>query len=214
MNAITRGTVGSPARAAHDELSELVHDLRSPLAAIEAAARAVLDMAAHEPVVRRLIDLVALEARSAQELVDDALDGRRTHVSFALGDALIPIAERASTRWGTPVAVTGEGRAGQVLGDPAEIARAVANLVDNAFQHGRCSDVQVELELRQAWVVVQVRAGNAQDRNVVNLRSHGLGLRSVQRAARAFGGHYGVAHEGAHRVDEIHLPLALAPGDT
>jgi signal transduction histidine kinase len=191
-------------------MHELVHDLRSPLAAIEAAAHAVLGMGVDEPAVRRLIDLVALEARSAQVMVDHALEGSGATGTVSVAPLLATVASRHATRWSATVHVEGDALDEQVTGDGAELARAIGNLVDNAFQHGRCTSVRLQAVQRGLWLVVRVLEVRS-PQGVPPARqgvSHGIGLQSVRRLLLAAGGHHQVLLDEGVRVDEVHLPLA------
>lgn len=202
------------ALTASSEMAELVHDLRSPLAAIEAAAHAILGMGGFEPAVCRMIDLVAQEARSAQLLVDSALSGAGHASSCPIAPVLTLVATRAAVRWSAEVQVSGEGLLAGAHGDEVDIGRAVSNLVDNAFQHGECQDVRIEAVVRGAWVVIRVSGANHSDHENGVHASHGIGLQSVRRLVEYSGGHYEIFQIDGVRVDELHLPLALDPAES
>ena len=192
-----------------DEMHELVHDLRSPLAAIEAAAQAVLGIGVDQPAVRRLINLVAIEARCAQVMVDSALDGQPPRDTVRVAGLLAMVADRSSTRWGGVVHVEGPGLEDNVHGDQSELARAIGNLVDNAFQHGGCAQVRLQAHRRGRWLVIRVAGASAlPPPKTTSMRSHGIGLQSVDRLLAACGGHHKVLTDSSGRVDEIHLPLS------
>jgi signal transduction histidine kinase len=196
-------------------MHELVHDLRSPLAAIEAAAHAVLQMGVDDPAVRRLIDLVALEARSAQVLIGHALEGSPAGRTVRVAPLLSHVATRHATRWSAVVDVEGDALDEEVNGDGAELARALGNLVDNAFEHGRCTSVRLQAVRRGLWLVVRVLEVRASP-TVPPPRqgsSHGIGLQSVRRLLATAGGHHQVLLDDGVRMDEVHLPLAR-PGQS
>ena len=188
------------------QLTELVHDLRSPLAAIEAAARAVLGLSEQAPAARRLIDLVAHEARCAQLMVDEALLGAAPAGEVPLRDVLDSVARRTSTRWGAPVHVHGAGSGLRLPEGATEVGRAVGNLVDNAFQHGHCAVVSIGAEVVSGWLVLTI-IGADERGSVPEQPSHGLGLRSVRNLTRAWGGSHEVRTELGRRVDLLRLPL-------
>ncbi len=192
------------------QLSELVHDLRSPLAAIEAAARAVLGLSEQAPAARRLIDLVAHEARCAQLMVDEALLGAAPHGEVALGDLLDCVARRTSTRWGAPVHVHGAATSVRLSEGATDVGRAVGNLVDNAFQHGHCAEVSVGVEVVSGWLVLSIVGGEERS-TFPEQPSHGLGLRSVRNLTRAWGGSHEVGTERGRRIDLLRLPLPAEP---
>ena len=152
----------------HFEITELVHDPRSPLAAIESAAMAVLGMGVADHAVRRLVDLVAAEARAAQELVDTALDDIKRLDVFPVAPLVHAVAARASIRWKGEVQVQDHAPAAHIAGSPQQFLRAVGNLVDNAFQHGDSDTVVVALETQGDEVAIRVSGGEAASQRVTS----------------------------------------------
>jgi len=197
--------------AVDDGYTELVHDLRSPLAAIEAAAHAVLATDGQNPVVHRLITMIAEQARCAQSVVDSALATSSGTGSFEVGPVLAAVACRSGVRWSAPVHVEGEGLAATVLGDPLQVNRAVGNLIDNAFQHSRCGSVRLVAERRNTWLVIRVVGGQDGAPSAPAQPSHGLGLQSVRRIMQACDGRYATTTRDGARVDELRLRLDEAP---
>ena len=202
-------------RSTGEGFSELVHDLRSPLAAIEAAARAILGMGVDEAPVRRLIDLVAAEARVAQEMVDSALEHATAGETFDVAPLLHSVAARASTRWGGVVRVQDHAPGAGLSGMHGDCLRAIANLVDNAFQHGGTDDVLITASVVGDFLSICVsgsepwsrpRRGAAPAQAEV---SHCIGLRSVNRLAQDLGGYHQVRVKDGCRVDELCLPVRV-----
>lgn len=121
-------------------VSDASHELRSPLASMNAA----LELAHRRPdlVDESLInDSLIPEAQRMQGLVEDLLllarsdedSGRRRVVDVDLDDVVLVEAERV--RGITNLDVETSVAAARVSGEPSALARLVRNLVDNAVRH-------------------------------------------------------------------------------
>jgi signal transduction histidine kinase len=122
-------------------VSDASHELRSPIATI----RHELEVARADPTVvdvAGLADRLLSEDLRMQALVEDLLllarsdEGRLAGVRrpVDLDDLALAEATRLRRLGGVAVDASGVG-AGQVAGDPAQLARVVRNLADNAARH-------------------------------------------------------------------------------
>lgn len=165
-----------PTPSTGDEVARLASTMNTMLDRVEAAAAAqqrfVAD-AAHElrtPLTRLRASLevdgadaaLVEEAVALQRLVDDLLVLARADAGVAGGrreavdlDEVVDRAAGAVRARGSVMVDTSAVAAVPVVGDRAQLGRAVANLLDNAARHAR-SRVSVAVELRDGHAVVRV----------------------------------------------------------
>jgi two-component system sensor histidine kinase KdpD len=148
------------------------HDLRSPLTAIITAGHAVQSDSISAEDRRQLGSAVVDEAERLSKLVADLLDlsrleagaARPRRVEIGLDEVLematLPLREHVELRVapGLP----------SILGDPAQLDRAFANLVQNAVFHAGDRDIQV-------------RAAAVGERVVVRIVDQGRGIPAAER---------------------------------
>ncbi len=167
-----------------DRLSVVAHELRSPVAALEALAAAAATTPAAER--GRLVALAVAAGRDVERLVSDPqlLSLRTEPVDVgALARGL------ASER----VVVTVEGGA-RVTADPTRLRQALANLVENGLRHG--STVAIDVGESDGRVVVDVAddgpgLADGRDpfaRGTSGAGSTGIGLWLARAIADAHGG--------------------------
>ncbi len=212
-------------------VSDASHELQSPLTSLRARLEVNLrskvdpDWRANE---RDSLD----EVIEMQRLVDDLLtlariDSRtplRRRVPVDLDEIALREAERLRARGRVDVDVHQVG-AGQVLGDPDQLTRALRNVLDNAERYAR-REVVVALASSTEGVVLDVRDDGVgvpvEDRSRIFERfarvddartrggaSTGLGLAITRAIVRDHGGEVTVedAETGARFV--VRLPAAL-----
>jgi two-component system osmolarity sensor histidine kinase EnvZ len=196
-------------------LAGVSHDLRSPLGRIRMAAELLPDApdtaARREAIVRnvkacdRLIESFLDFVRSGElafdETVDLAAAARSATAGFDRPPAELSVEGPAALPW---------PRANRLL-----FERLVANLVDNAFKHGRTPvKVRVGGDAQAAWLEVEdAGAGLAEGSNERVQEAFvrgdasratpgtGLGLAVVRQVALRLGGQVSFAREaGRHRV--------------
>ncbi|MCP9276462.1 sensor histidine kinase [Mycolicibacterium arenosum] len=216
-------------------VSDASHELRSPLASINAA----LELAHRRPELfdQALInDALIPEAQRMQGLVEDLLllaradehnDGRRT-VDVDLDDIVLAEAERIKGI--TNLDVETSVAAVRVHGDPRGLSRMVRNLVDNAARHAH---KRIRLESRSTGGVAQVVVDDdgtgipEKDRarvfdRFVRLDSPrdresggaGLGLSIVAQLVDAHSGSISIGGSGLGGASfTVNLPLAAAEAD-
>ena len=214
-------------------VSDASHELRSPIATI----RHQLEVARAHPEAVRIDDLtneLLTEDRRMADVVDDLLllaradedilrAGRRR---VDVDDLLLAEATRLRQRGKVSVDTTAIS-AGRVLGDRAQLARLVRNLVDNAKRHA-ASTVSLELEASSETVRLTVADDGAgvpvadreriferftrlDDARARDSGGAGLGLAIVAEVARAHGGSVRIEGDGGARF-VVTLPAVDTEG--
>lgn len=214
--------------------SDVSHELRSPLTSLSTAVQ-VLEGRREElgERSRRALDLVGAEVRRFQALVTDLLDISRADAGVD-DSTLEPVVvadlvHHALTARPAPVPlrVDEEAREARALGDKRRLERVIANLVDNAEQHGHgVHEVAVHLDGGLVQIVVDdlgpgvpeadrpvifgrfARGRAAGRRSGGSGGGVGLGLALVDEHVRLHGGRVTVADRpggGARFV--VELPL-------
>jgi K+-sensing histidine kinase KdpD len=174
----------------------LCHDMRSPLAALEAALGSL------ERTPEHTADLLELARAQTAHLASmlrtaDATGGatRRSPGTRLLRD----VVQAALAAAGLPrrlLTVELRADAGEVRVGDARVQRILTNLLENAHRHGGGAPVRLVVARRSRWVDLSLtQAGVPADRVVGHLRTDrppvdltGLGLWSVQRQTRELGG--------------------------
>lgn len=195
-------------------VADAAHELRTPIAGVQAAAEAVLQQAPDADVEDRdrLHLLLVRESRRAGQLVNDLLDLARIDAGIELTPAPVDLRTLADAQadrirvLAPELTVTVDGPATVVSADEARITQIVANLLDNA-RHATGPDGHVGVWLRRSGPYAEllvtddgygvpaadrerifdrlVRLDNARDRR---FGGSGLGLPIARGFARAHGG--------------------------
>ena len=141
-------------------LADASHELRTPIAALQATAETLLR---EQPPRPRRDQLEAELARGAERLgrlVDDLLNLARLEANEPLRAEPVDLTQVseslvAETRARTPasVSIAHQGEA-MVIGDPDALARVLRNLLDNAVRAGG-ADGTIRLELQRSPTAVR-----------------------------------------------------------
>ena len=135
------------------------HELKTPVAAIHAAAETVLvalndDPAAVESFSRRVYDNASRLVRIVSDLLDlSRLESARPTFDAVDVDKIVAAEVRQLANGAIDVTV--EGRAGTIDGDGPDLGLAVRNLLENAVRHAG-SHVQVLLRNEDSAIVIEV----------------------------------------------------------
>jgi two-component system, OmpR family, sensor histidine kinase BaeS len=148
-----------------DRLAVLVHEVRSPVAALSAIAETVADADLSPTARRELVRLVTLACRGIERVVAD------TTVASINPERIDPLAlvrdvAAAANLRGASVGVVAPGSVPEIDVDAARIRQALDNLITNAVVHGGASDA----------VVVRVQAGDAL---LIEVSDRGAGIASA-----------------------------------
>jgi signal transduction histidine kinase len=217
-------------------LSNISHDLRTPLAALRAAVEALSDgvvddtgryhrsMQRDVEALTSLVDDLFLLVRvdsGRLELAHDSID-----LAEVADEALEALAPTAAAH-GIDLALTTTGRVG-THGDAAALGRVVRNLVDNAIRHapaGSRVEVSVGADDDGPWVrvvdagpgfpaefapVAFDRFSRADPSRTRDTGGAGLGLAIAQGLVQAHGGEVWVEAPPGGRV-AFRLPVAAGP---
>jgi two-component system, OmpR family, sensor kinase len=133
-------------------VADAAHELRTPLAGVQAVAEAAMAPELDGDERERLHLLLLRESRRAGRLVDDLLVMARIDAGIELRQEPVELlslargeAERAQLL-APDRTITVEGNPVTVLGDPVRLGQVLANLLDNARRHapaGTAIDVSV-----------------------------------------------------------------------
>lgn len=214
-------------------LSSISHDLRTPLAALRASVEAIRDGLADDPDaylkgMERQVEALGLLVDDLQlhtRLASGTLEMRRVRLDLSelvdeAVESMRPLAQGSQVR----LSLDTTARA-IVDGEPAQLARVLRNLIDNAIRHSPHDGVvEVFVEVDPALAVVRVRdhgdgfaehirstafeaftrADEARD---VRTGTAGLGLAIARGIIVAHGGEIGI---GAGPGGEVWFSLPTA----
>jgi two-component system sensor histidine kinase BaeS len=188
-------------RTDHERLALLVHEVRSPTAALAAIAAALADDVLEDDAMAELIGLALAACRGIERIVNDATPGsvRFEDVDVvALAHAAVAGAELGGGR----VRATLQPRPLHVRGDPVRIRQALDSLIVNALVHAPAgADVVVGANALRGNVLIFVQDsghgippehhGRIFDPGVrldKDVPGSGLGLAVARAIAQAHGG--------------------------
>jgi signal transduction histidine kinase len=201
-------------------LAIAAHQLRTPIASVQASADALLGAEA-TPVQEQLLATLSTESVRAGRLIGSLLRVARLDQGELVRREPVELrtlvseeAERVRRRGAMGIEVRVDLAAVTVRGDPDAIREALANLLDNARRHAACR-IDVSLGVEGEWATVAARddgpglpAGSEQrafDR-FVSLDGRGgagLGLPIARGLVELMGGHLRYVRRSFH----MSLPL-------
>jgi two-component system sensor histidine kinase BaeS len=139
-----------------DHLAVLVHEVRSPVAALSAIAETLVDGQLDGETGRSLIKLVLLACRGIERIVTDAAVASIRPEPVDPVDLVSDVAAAARVR-GAVVALTAAQDVPLVHADPARIRQALDNLIGNALVHGAAADGPVSVAVNvDAMVRIEI----------------------------------------------------------
>ncbi len=219
-------------------LSDAAHELRTPIAGIQALAQQLAADTGSAARRRRFATLLAGETRRAARLVADLLDIARIDAGTTLRCEEMDLVEIAAAEVdraamlapNLTVRLSGDGQTLPVHADPQRIAQILSNLLDNACRHtpdGGEITVHTAAREHNAEVTVTdtgpgipdserervfdrlVRLDNARNRDSGGA---GLGLSIARALAQAHHGSLKCLSRQAGAAFRLSLPLA--PGES
>lgn len=223
----------SAAQAFADLSQQVAHDIRSPLAALEAASEDI----ARLPEERRV--LVRGAVGRIQDIANDLLARHRTssapapaasrHLLSGLIGSIVTekrlqFRSRPSIQIETELDAASYGLFARV--PPVEFQRVLSNLINNAVEAlaERRGLVRVALSARPEWAIVSVKDDGKGISSEVLARlgkrgvsyekaeGSGLGLHHARTSVESWGGRMELRSEpGTGTTAALHLPLADAP---
>jgi signal transduction histidine kinase len=184
----------APVSPADALVRALCHDMRSPLASLEA----VLERLQDGDVGDDLLELARQQARQLSSMLRtaDATGGaaerRGRHRLVDVVRASVAAAGLAREQLTVELA----DDTGEVWVADARVQRILTNLLENAHRHGQGVPVRLAVRRRPGWVELAIaQSGVPAERVLGHLRQQdppvdltGLGLWSVQRQTRELGG--------------------------
>lgn len=218
-------------------ISDAAHQLRNPIAAIQAQAEAATT-APNEAELRSRVAELADTARRTGRLTQQLLSMEKargrgasvqlkdTDLTRLVGDLARRSAETA-LRKGVAVSLDVQGRARPVPVDAVMIGEAVENILDNALRYGCPDGGEVNIALTYGPDSVTITVADtgpgipAEHRNRVFDRFYrlvddttggcGLGLAIVQKVAEAHNGTARIGDPQSGAVVEVTLPADPSP---
>jgi signal transduction histidine kinase len=191
-----------------DRLALLAHELRSPVAALEALAARAAGPTLPDGVLARIVELAIAAGGDVVRLLSDPELLSLHPVEVELRD-LLESAAGHSVRVSSEPAV--------LVCDPTRVRQAVGNLVANGLRHG--SHVTIEAARDGDRVVIEVSDDgpgvepgvDAFARGVSGAGSSGYGVWLARAIAEAHGGELElVSPPGQGAAFRLSLPLAVA----
>lgn len=208
-------------RVDHERLAVLVHELRSPVAALSAIARTLSDRSAQATERDELVRLALGACRGLERIGLDVVATSVRREALDPGALVRDVVATARIR-GVEVVAEVEGSLPSVWGDPVRLRQALDNLVANALVHsGTDAAVAVSAATGDDGVVLlsvadsgvgipeheQERIFDTGTRLDPNRPGSGLGLALVRAIAEAHGGRLSVVSApGAGATFTIALP--------
>lgn len=184
-------------------LRAVSHDLRSPLTAVRAAAGGVDSPTVDAEQRRELAEVIRGETDRLTRLVEDLLDLSRLQSGTAAPsrepcslEEVVDAAVSSAALRDAEIRVELPEDLPAVLVDPAQLERAVSNLIQNAVRHGANG------------AAVAVRADVSGERVQLRIVDHGPGIRR-EELARIFEPFYRAGDAGGQGSG---LGLAIAKG--
>ena len=157
----------SVARAHADFVANASHELRTPLASILGYVETLMDPKAGEDEATRekFLQTIRREAQRVESLVSDLMSLSRIeankHQAPNHGLDVLEVAREIAGEFGLDdrIKVSANCESAQIIGDRAQIAQALRNLIDNAIKHGKPDGpVEVTLEVTDTgWVLMAIR---------------------------------------------------------
>jgi signal transduction histidine kinase len=205
----------------HTRLDVLVHELRSPVAALVAIAGAYRD--ADAPTRARLVELARTAGGSLDRLLTDVATATLRLSRVDVGGIALDACQSASLGGHAVIMKTPESVDAVIVGDAERIRQALDNLIGNAIGHSSAEDPVTVTTRRSGGSVVVEVADRGEGIASADLErifergvratsarpGSGLGLAVVREIAREHGGEVEVdSSPGQGATFRLVLPAA------
>jgi two-component system sensor histidine kinase BaeS len=202
-------------------LDVLVHELRSPVAALVAIADAYPE--ADEPTRRRLVELARTAGLSLDRLLTDVSAATLRLARVDVGDLVRDASEAAALGGHAVVVRAPESADVVILGDTVRLRQALDNIIENAIGHSSPEDPVTVTTRRSGGLVLVEVADRGEGIAPADLErifeegvratgarpGSGLGLAVVREVAREHGGEVEVeSSPGQGATFRLVLPAA------
>ena len=158
-------------------LAVLVHEVRSPVAALSAVAETVADLSADDSMRRELVRLALAASRGIERIVMDLAVASVRLEPFDVG-ALVRDAVASFSVRGDNVVLEGDVAKLLVDGDPVRLRQVLDNLIGNALAHGAAAaPVVVRTSPSREDVTIAVSDTGPGIPHVARVRIFDLGVR-------------------------------------
>jgi len=204
-----------------DRLAILVHEVRSPVAALSAIAETLAEGTLEGDARRSLVKLVTLACRGIERIVTDASVASIHPEPVDVGELVRAVVAAARLRGAVVELSVGQGLP-SIEADPSRLSQALDNLVVNALVHGGADEavvVAVTADTMVRFAVSDMGPGISPDEldrifearvRLVPERSggSGLGLALARAIAEGHGGSLSVTSSpGAGATFTLALPF-------
>ena len=206
-----------------ERLAVLVHELRSPVAALSAIAETAGEPGVDASARSELVRLAVAACRGIERIVADVAVASIRFEEVDPRELVVDAVAAARLR-GAPVQSSVADELPPLEGDPARLRQALDNLIANAVTHGAASDVLVTGSATASAVRLsvsdsgrgiplddQARIFDAGVRLASDASGMGLGLALARAIVEGHGGSLVVASSpGEGATFTIELPLAAS----
>ena len=201
----------SAERSRRELLAWLSHDLRTPIAGVQAMTEALEDGVVSEPAdIKQYAQLIRSETMRLASMIDDLFEMAQINAGTLMlevrpiavdevvrtaVDAMTPAAQRRGVR----VEVDGHPEGTLAVGAAPELVRVLHNLLGNAIRHSPQSGVvrvSVGADASQVWLRVDDSCGGIPDQdlaNVFDMGYRGTSARESERGLDRQGAGMGIA---------------------
>jgi signal transduction histidine kinase len=192
----------SAERSRRELLAWLSHDLRTPIAGVQAMTEALEDGVVSEPEdVRQYAQLIRLETHRLAGMIDDLFEMSQINAGTLMLDvgpvavddvvrSAVDAVRPAADQNGVRVEVDGRPSGTLAVGAAPELMRVLRNLLGNAIRHTPASGavtVSVGSDDAEVWLRVEDSCGGISDHDLANVFEMGYRGTDARESDRSSG---------------------------